>query len=55
LKALLGVAGLLGLIGLAFGEQAAAATARHLIWAALIVVLLVAIDIMTRGVFSQFM
>jgi hypothetical protein len=44
---------MLGLIALAFGEHASAAVARALIYAALIVLALLAIDIMTHGALSM--
>lgn len=53
MKALLGVAGLLGLIALAFGEAAAATLARFLVYLALIAAGLLAADIMTRGAISR--
>lgn len=50
---LLGVAGLLGLIALAFGDQAAVRTAQALIVGTLALVALVAFDILTGGAISR--
>jgi hypothetical protein len=53
LKAILGVAGLLGLITLAFGERAAQRAAQAILLAMLAVVLFFAIDIATHGMLSS--
>lgn len=54
IHSLLGVAGLLGLIALAFGDHAAARTAQCMIFIALAFAALVLADIMTRGAVSTF-
>ena len=53
MKALLGVAGLLGLIALAFGDQAASHAAKAILGVILLGVILLAFDILTGGVISQ--
>jgi hypothetical protein len=50
----LGVAGVLGLIALAFGEGAAARTAQALIFTVLALAALIGADILTRGAVSTF-
>jgi hypothetical protein len=51
---IIGVAGVLGLIALAFGESAAMRTAQALIFTVLSLGSLVMLDIMTRGALSTF-
>ena len=53
MKAILGVAGLLGLIALAFGEAAAAMVARIFIYAALALAGLILLDIVSHGALSN--
>lgn len=50
---LIGLAGLLGLIALAFGERAAVRVAQAVILAAVLLILLVAIDIISHGALSD--
>jgi hypothetical protein len=50
---LIGVAGLLGLVALAFGDRAAVMVARSIILLALAAVVLLAVDIMLRGALSR--
>jgi hypothetical protein len=50
---LIGVAGLLGLVALAFGDRAAVMVARSIILLALAAVVLLAVDIMLRGALTR--